>query len=72
MDIILDDMPKLIEEEARDAIKYARLALEHRADHPGLSDLFIQLSGEELKHMQMIAEKLADMIGKIRTQYNNA
>ena len=63
-------MPKLIEEEANDAMKYANLALENRADHPDLAELFMKLSGEELHHMQMISEKLAAMVQAVHGQYN--
>ena len=69
---LLNGLPKLIEEEAQDAMKYARLAMEHKADHPDIADLFMELSGQELHHMQMIAEKLAAMIGKIQAQYKGA
>ena len=69
MDDILSDLSRLIGEEAKDAIKYAELALAHRADHPDAADLFMELSGQELKHMQMISDKLAQMIGKLHAKY---
>lgn len=65
-------MPKLIGDEANDALKYANLAMEHRGDHPDLADLFMKLSGEELHHLKMIDETLAAMIGKIHAEYKNA
>lgn len=64
-------MPELIEEEAKDAMKYANLALATRADHPDLADLFMQLSGEELRHMQMISDKMSSMVEKLQEQYRN-
>ena len=69
MDTMPTGLPELIEGEAQDAMRYAHLALEHRTDHPELADMFMQLSGEELKHMQMIAEKLASMVSKLHDQY---
>ena len=72
MDEIMKIMPGLIAEEAQDAMKYANLALAHRADHPGLADLFMRLSAEELHHMQMIADALAGMIGALHDQYHPA
>ena len=65
-------LPELIEEEAKDAMKYANLALEHRADHPDLADMFMQLSSEELHHMQLIAGKMAGMVETLHEQYHNA
>lgn len=67
----LDNMPKLIAEEAQDAMNYAHLALEHREDHPDLAEMFMKLSGEELHHMQMISDKLAAMVSDLHAQYNN-
>ena len=69
-DDIMKIMPGLIAEEAQDAMKYANLALEHRADHPDLADLFMKLSGEELHHMQMISDKLAGMVNTLHDQYH--
>ena len=66
---IMDKMPELIAEEAQDAMKYANLALAHRADHPDLADMFMELSSQELTHMQMISDKLAAMVGKLHNEY---
>ena len=63
-------MPELIAEEAKDAMKYANLAMAHRADHPELADMFMKLSTEELHHMQMISDKMAGMVETIHTQYH--
>ena len=65
-------MPELIEEEAKDSMKYANLALEHKADHPALADMFMQLSAEELHHMQMISDRMTAMVEKLQEQYHNA
>lgn len=72
MDEIMKIMPGLIAEEAQDAMKYANLALAHRADHPDLADLFMRLSSEELHHMQMIADALAGMVNSLHDQYHPA
>ena len=68
---IPNDMPVLIKEEANDAMKYANLAIEHRADHPDLADMFMKLSAEELHHMQMIADKMAGMVEELHEQYHS-
>ena len=67
---IPDGMPELIAEEAKDAMKYANLALAHRADHPDLADMFMKLSSEELHHMQMISDKMAGMVETLHNQYH--
>ena len=69
MENVLDEMPKQIAEEARDAMKYAGLALECRALDPDVADMYMELSGQELHHMQMISGKMAAMIEKLHAQY---
>lgn len=69
---IPNEMPGLIEEEAKDAMKYATLALAHRADQPDLADMFMELSGEELHHMQMISDELTKMVKRLHEQYHNS
>ena len=69
METMLNGMPELIEEEAKDAMKYANLAMAHRADHPDIADMFMELSKEELHHMKMISDHMTAMVEKIHAQY---
>ena len=71
-DEMMAKMPDLIAGEAADAMKYANLALAHRADHPELADMFMQLSGEELHHMQMMSDKMRSMVEKLHAEYKGA
>lgn len=50
-------------------MKYAKLALENQADNPDLANMFLQMSGEELHHMQMISGKMTGMVEKLHEQY---
>jgi len=59
-------LPDLIADEAHDTMKYANLAAMHRGEHPDLGEMFMKLSGEELHHMQMLADKMAGMVDKDR------
>lgn len=72
MENMMDKMPELIAEEANDAMKYANLALANRAEHPDLADMFMQLSGEELHHMQMISDEMKSMVEKLHAEYKGA
>ena len=69
MENVLDEMPKQIAEEARDAMKYAGLALECRALDPDVADMYMELSGQELHHMQMISDKMKSMVEKLHAEY---
>ena len=63
-------MPELIEGEAQDAMNYARLALDHKSVHPDLAEMFMRLSADELRHMQMLSTALASMVEALHSQYN--
>ena len=46
--------------------------MEHRAEHPDLADLFMQLSGEELHHMQLLSDMLAAMVKTLHEKYKES
>lgn len=68
---VIEELPGMIAEEAQDAMKYAKLAMAHKADHPEIAELFIQLSAEELGHMEKIAAKAAGMIKGMQAAYHD-
>lgn len=57
-------------EEAADACKYAKLAVEHKAKHPTIAATFAELATQELAHMDrlhaaaetLLAEKRANQV----------
>lgn len=63
-------LAEMAREEAADACKYARLAVEHKAEHPQLAATFAELAAQELQHMDklhaaaetLLAEKRANLV----------
>ena len=47
-------LSRMMDEEIRDAHKYADAALQHKEAHPELSKIFAQLSEQELVHYNML------------------
>ena len=47
-------LSRMMDDEIRDAHKYAEAALEHKEGHPELSKIFAQLAEQELVHYNML------------------
>lgn len=63
---IIKCLNEYILEEIDDAEKYIKKALEIREEHPEIAELFNMLSGEEMKHMQMLHNMVVKVIENYR------
>lgn len=63
---IIQQMSDHIDEEIRDAEKYAREALLHKDDNQKLADVYARLSEEELGHMERLHDAVAQIIQAYR------
>ena len=68
--IDIDNLAEYIEDEIMDAGKYARCALKHMDDTPGLADLFYRLSGEEAEHARMLYDEAMKEVKELREKYS--
>jgi len=68
--IDIDNLAEYIEDEIMDAGKYARCALKHKDDTPGLADLFYRLSGEEAEHARMLYDEAMKEVKELREKYS--
>ena len=65
---IIQNLSDMIGEEISDAEKYARRALDHKADRPKLAELFSRLSAEEMAHMGLLHTAAEEIIAEYRRE----
>ena len=65
---IIEKVSDRIGEEIADARTYALMALETRDDHPDLSRTLYTISVQEMEHMRMLHEAIANVIMKYRQE----
>ena len=59
---LIKELEELIEEEIRDVKKYAKLAAEVKDDHPGLAQVFYNLSAQEDTHQAALHDEVVKII----------
>jgi ferritin len=59
---IIEKLSEYIDEEIRDAMKYAKCANQYKDENAVLADLFIRLADEEMKHMMLLHNEVVDII----------
>ena len=65
---IIEKVSDRIGEEIADARTYALMALETRDDHPELSRTLYTISVQEMEHMRMLHEAIANVIMRYRQE----
>lgn len=61
---IIKELSKRIKEELGDAEWYAEKALEHKAEHPEVADLYHHLAKTEMGHANDLHDKVVALIRK--------
>ena len=64
-----DNLSEYIEEEIKDAGKYARCALKHKDETPVLADLFHRLSIEESEHAKLLFDMAMKEVKEMQDKY---
>ena len=59
---IIKCLSEKIEDELHDASDYVELAMKWKAEYPEVAELFYDLSGEEMEHMNKLHEAVQDLI----------
>jgi rubrerythrin len=67
--IDIENLSEYIEDEIKDAGKYARCALKHKDETPALAELFFRLSGEESEHARMLYDEAMKEVKSLREKY---
>lgn len=65
---IIKTLSKKIEEEICDARSYVKMALEVREEYPDLARTLYNISLQEMEHMQMLHNEVAEIIRRYREQ----
>jgi len=65
----IENLSEYIEDEIKDAGKYARCALKHKDENPSLADLFHRLSGEEMEHAKLLYDVAMHQVKEMIDRY---
>ena len=68
---IIKCLSELIEEELHDADKYIDLAMRWKPDEPDTTDLFAELSEEEMGHVDKLHEEVKELIEDYRKEHGD-
>ena len=65
---IIKELAKRIKEELGDAEWYAEKALEHKTEHPEVSELYYHLAKTEMSHANDLHDKVVTLIRKASSE----
>ena len=66
---IIKELSEMIEEELDGAENYARCALKHKEDNPALSNVFYEISTQEMRHVHMLHDEVVKLIKTHREKH---
>jgi ferritin len=68
---VIKCLSELIDEEIDDAAKYIDLAMKWKQTEPDTSDLFYELSLEEMNHMTRLHQEVTEIIEEYRKEHGD-
>lgn len=66
---LIKQLSDMIEEELEGAEDYAKGAVMHKDDNPGLAKVFYEISLDEMRHINMLHEEVSTMITEYRREH---
>ena len=68
---IIRDLSEMIEDELEGAEHYAEFALLHKDDNPAMAAVFLEISAQELHHVNLLHEEVVKVIKKYREKHGD-
>jgi len=65
---IIQKLSDMVDDELRDASRYANCAMKYKEENRGLADVFYTLSTEEMRHMDMLHGEVVKIIETYRRE----
>lgn len=66
---IIEELEDAIDDEIHDIKKYAKMAIELKADHPGLAQVLYTISTQEEAHKNMLHNEVVKIIEQHRSTH---
>ena len=66
---IIKELSDMIEEELEGAENYAKKAIMYKVDNQSLADVFHEISGQEMRHVNMLHEEVVKIIKAHREKH---
>lgn len=66
---VIKHLSEMIEEELEGAENYAKSAIEYKDEMPSLADVFYEISTQEMRHVNMLHDKVAEIIKNHRAEH---
>lgn len=66
---LIKELEEMIEDEVHDVKKYAKMAVELKADHPQLAQVLYTISTQEEGHQQMLHGEVVRIIEQYRREH---
>ena len=68
---LIKHLSEMIEEELEGAEDYAKNAIMHKEDNPGLAKVFYEISLDEMRHMNMLHDDVVTIITDYKREHGD-
>ena len=69
---MLHKLSDMVVEEMDGVARYARCAIQHKAENPKLAEMFHEMSLQEMSHMDKLIDQVREDLKAMQTAYSQA